>query len=111
MAASKISLLTLGVTAAVSLSPNRAIAFDGTVAAAGQNMLGVSNTSASVGDRVPVDVQGTTIAVVGEPVTAGQALEVGADGKLVGKADGVLVARAMHAAIADDLVEVLLIAN
>lgn len=111
MAASKIAILTLSVTATAALAAHRAVELDGTYPAAGANSLGITNTAGASGDRVPVDVVGTTIATAGGAVAAGDELEVGADGKLVTKTTGKTVARALAAAADGELFEVLLIAN
>lgn len=105
----KISLLTLGVTATAALEPERAIARGGGYAAAAGKIFGITNTKAAAGDRVPVDVIGTTIATAGGAFSDGGELEVGSNGKLVAKASGVVVAIALQDASADgDRVEVLL---
>lgn len=110
MPASKIPLLTLTVVAAAALSEHQAVGYDGDVATAAGAMQGLATTDAALGDPVAVDVLGTSVAIAGAAVAVGAALEVGAGGKLVTKAAGVTVARALQAAAADgDLFEVMLI--
>lgn len=105
----KISILTLAVIAAAAILPERAVGRDGNYATAAGKAFGVSNTQGAIGDRVPVDVMGTTIATAGGAFVDGDELEVGTAGKLVKKTTGVVVAIALQAATADgDRVEVLL---
>ena len=108
----KISLLTLAVTAAVALEAERAVTADGNYAPAGGNAFGVTNTKGAIGDRVPTDVLGTTVATAGAAFDAHDYLEVGSAGKLVAQDEGTAVAQALQAATADgDRVEVLVIQN
>lgn len=108
----KIPLLTLAVVAAAALAAERAVGRDGNYATAGGNAFGVTNTSGGIGDRVPADVQGTTIATAGGAFDDGDYLEVGTSGKLVLQTTGTAVAQALQDATADgDRVEVLLIPN
>ena len=108
----KIPLLTLAVIAAAALAIERVVGRDGNYATADGNSFGVTNTSAEIGDRVSVDVLGTTIATAGGAFDDGDYLEVGANGKLVVHSTGIAVAQALQAATADgDRVEVLLIPN
>lgn len=106
----KISLLTLSVIAAVALVAERAVTRTGQFAAAGGKLFGVTNTDGAIGDRVPCDVKGTTIATAGAAFVDGDDLEIGANGKLIKKNAGTVVATALQDSTADgDLVEVLLI--
>lgn len=108
----KISLLTLAVIAAAALEAERVVGRDGQYATAGGNVFGVTNTSGLVGDRVPVDVVGTSIATAGGAFADGAYLQVGSAGKLIARTTGIAVAQAMQLATADgDRVEVLLIPN
>lgn len=111
MSATKIALLTIGVSATEPIAQYQAVSPAGGVAAAGANAIGFATTAAAAGDRCPVDAVGTTIAIAGGAIAAGAALEVGAGGKLVTKASGIAVARALAAATADQQLEVLLLAN
>lgn len=108
----KISVLTLAVIAAVALETERAVTAGGAYAAAGGNAFGVTNTRGAIGERVPTDVIGTTIATAGAAFAKDAYLQVGANGKLITKAAGIAVAQALQAATADgDRVEVLWIQN
>ena len=76
------------------------------------NAIGVTNTSAAVGEYVATDVLGTTVVTAGAAIAKGAAIEVGTAGKAVTKTSGVTVARALQAATADgDRIEVMLISN
>lgn len=66
-----IPLLTLSVTAAAALTANRLVTATGAVPAAGASTLGVTRTSADIGDRAPIDVLGTTEVEIGGTATAG----------------------------------------
>lgn len=102
MPSTKNPILTLSVTAAALLLENRAVGQDGNYAAAGQKMFGIGTEDVNaIGDELPVDTLGTSTATAGGAVLKDAALEVGADGKLVTAAAGVVVAKAMQAAGAD----------
>jgi len=102
--------MTLSVAATAAIGEYQAVGYDGAVATAAAAMQGLSVTDADLGDLFAVDVLGTGIAIAGGSVAVGAALEVGAGGKLVTKAAGVTVARALQAAALDgDLIEVMLI--
>lgn len=108
----KISILTLAVIAAAALAAERVVGKDGNYATAGEAAFGVTTTSGEIGDRVPVDVLGTTIATAGEAFSKGDYLEVGANGKLVVHDAGIAVAQALQdAGAGGDRVEVLWIPN
>lgn len=108
----KISLLTLAVVAAAALEAERVVSAAGNYATAGGNAFGVTNTKGAIGERVPVDVLGTTIATAGAAFSKDAYLEVGTSGKLIAQDEGVAVAQALQAAAADgDRVEVLWIPN
>jgi len=110
MPANKYSILTLPVLAAAVIAENLAIGQDGNLATAAGKMFGISTELSEVGVQLPVDVLGTTVATAGAVVAKDADLEVGAGGKLVTKAAGIVVARAMQAAGADgDKIEVLLL--
>lgn len=108
----KISLLTLSVIAAGALLAERVVGRDGNYATAGGNAFGVTNTSGATGERVPVDVLGTSIATAGGIFGDDDYLQVGTSGKLVVQSTGIAVAQALQASTADgDRVEVLWIPN
>lgn len=112
MAASKVSLLTIPVVATAALTQYRAVTGLGAVPAAAARCLGIATFGAAIGERVSVDVDGTTIAEAGAAFAADVALELDATGRVITKAAGVTMARALQAAAgAGSLVEILLIAN
>lgn len=108
----KISILTLAVLAGAALAAERFVEADGTYPSAGGAVFGVTNTEAASGERVSVDVIGTTIVVAGDDFAVDALLQVDAAGKVVPLTTGVAVAKAMQASTADgDRVEVLLLPN
>jgi hypothetical protein len=105
-------LLTLSVVATAALTQARAVSGLGAVPAAAARCLGVARTSAAIGDRIPVDVDGTAVAEAGAAVAVDAALELDSVGRFVTKSAGVTVGRALSAAgAAGVMIEVLLIAN
>lgn len=112
MAAAAKKVLTLSVVAAAALAQYRAVTGLGAVPAAGARSLGFTDTAAAAGERVAVGAVGSTIAEAGAAFAADVALELDASGRVITKAAGVTVARALQAAgAAGQLVEVLLIPN
>lgn len=112
MAASAIKLLTLSVVATAALTQNRAVTGVGAVPAAAGRCAGFADFSGAIGERVSYGALGTAIAEAGAAFAADVALELDAQGRVVTKAAGVTVARAVTAAAgAGSLVEVLLIPN
>ena len=110
MPASSVPILTLTVVAAAALSEHQAVGYDGNVATAAATMQGIASYDAVAADQVAIDVAGTAVAIAGAAVAVGADLEVGAAGKLVTKAAGVSVGRALQAAGADgDLFEIMLL--
>ena len=109
-AISKIPVLVLTVVATSTVEMARAVDIDGTVTSAGDAMLGLSDTRGFNGDELAVDVMGTSTATAGAAITAGALLQVGNDGKLITKAAGITVARALTDASGDgSMLEVLLL--
>jgi len=113
MAKGNFAVLTIGVIAVAAIGQNRAISAAGNVAAAGGNAVGFTNTgAAAAGERLPVTALGTALATAGGAIALGAAVEVGAAGKVVTKAAGITVGRALTAAVADgEQIEVLVIPN
>lgn len=109
MSALKIPVLTLTVLTTAVINECQAVGYDGAVAGAGAAMRGLAATDAADGDHLAVDVLGTGIAIAGETIAEGVALEVGASGRLVVKDSGALVARALTAGQSGERIEVLLI--
>jgi hypothetical protein len=105
-------MLNLGVTASAVIAINQAVSHAGGVAAAGANALGFAQLDAASGTRVTVTAGGTAVAIAGAAITAGAAVEVGTQGRVITRASGVTVGRALTAATAaGDQVEVLVIPN
>ena len=112
MAASSKSVLTLGVLAAVAITQGRAITAAGAVAAGAARSVGIAETDAAIGARVPYTALGTALATAGAAIAVGALVEVGTAGKLITRSAGVSVGTALTAAAADgDQIEVLLIPN
>lgn len=112
MAVGKNVLLTHSLIATAALTQYRAVTGAGAVPAAGGRVLGIAAVSGAIGDRVPVEIEGTSIAEAGAAVAVDAALEVDAQGRFITKSAGVAVARALSAASgAGSQIEVLLIAN
>ncbi|NOR68141.1 MAG: DUF2190 domain-containing protein [Methylomarinum sp.] len=110
MPALKKPILTLAVLASATITEFGAIDYDGTVPASGDTMQGLAVTDGVSGDLVATDVLGTSIAIAGGPVAIGAELQVGTGAKLITKAAGLVVARALQAAAADgDQFEVMLL--
>lgn len=110
MPATSNSIYTDTITAAVVISENLAVDYVGNIATAAAAMMGIAVTDAAIGDDFAVDQIGTAVATAGAAIADGAELEVGANGKLVTKAAGVVVARARQAAAADgDLLEVFML--
>lgn len=112
MAGSAIKLLTLSVVATAALTQNRAVTGLGAVPAAGARCLGFADFSGAIGERVSVGAAGTAVAESGAAFAADVALELDAQGRVIAKAAGVAVARALTASAgAGSQVEILLIPN
>ena len=108
----KISILALPVIATAALTAERFATGLGATATAAGRALGVTQTSAAIGQIVAVDVVGTAVVTAGAAIAKDAAIEVGTAGKAVTKSAGVTVGRALQAAAADgDRIEVLLIQN
>lgn len=112
MAVGKNTLLVHSIIAAATITQYRAVTGAGAVPAAGGRILGVAAVGAASGERLPVDIEGTTIAESGAAVAVDAALEVDSLGRFITKSTGVAVARALSSASgAGQQMEVLLIAN
>lgn len=109
-----IALLTLTVSAVGLIGGNRFVAPTGAQAGAGSNTLGVSRYGGVGGDKLPIDVLGTTVVTAGAALVTGALLESDANGCAIPHLNGVPVARVApgdSAAGAGSLVEVVLIPN
>lgn len=112
MAATFKSAHTIGIAATAVILQGQAVNIAGAVATAAATAVGLAETDAAIGARVPVTTLGTGIGIAGAAVAAGAALEVGSTGRLVTKSAGITVGRALTAAAANgDQLEVLLIPN
>lgn len=110
MAASYTPCLSKTIAAAVALSAQRFVGFDGNYPAAGEAAYGATLTDADVGDQVNVTVLGTAALEAGEAIALGAEVEVGADGKAMSRVNGASSGRALSAAAQDgDRIEVLLL--
>lgn len=96
-----IKIMALTQVAAASLAAHRFIGFDGNYAAAGDDALGTTEYDAEPGDPVSIEALGVTRAQAGGPFDKGDALEVGADGKVVVLAAGKRVAKALQDSAGD----------
>lgn len=105
------SLLTLTVLATAQLTANRFCTAGGALPTLKGNTLGVCRAGAAIGELSPVDVVGTTMVEASASISAGAALNATAAGLAVTHTDGVIVARALTGGGANELIEVLLIAN
>jgi hypothetical protein len=107
-----ISILTLTLTAAASLTANRFVTPLGGVPAANGVCIGVTRTGAASGELVPVDTDGTGIVEASAAIAAGAAVATTNDGRAVTHSTGAKVAIALQAAAgAGALIEVKLIPN
>ena len=105
-------LLTLSLLATTALTQARAVNGLGALPAAAARCLGIARTTAAIGDRVSIDVDGTAIGEAGAAVAVDAALELDALGRFITKSAGVTVGRALSAAgAAGQMIEILLIAN
>lgn len=111
----KIPLLTLTQIATGAIAEHRFVTHAGAQAGAGVNTLGVSHyAAAAAGDKIPVDVMGTTIVEAGAAIAAGALIETDASGRAITKAAGVTVARLApgeSSSAAGQMVEVILLPN
>lgn len=112
MAASSYPLLVHSLIATAALTQARAVSHAGAVPAAGARCLGFAKTGAAIGERVAVEVVGTTVAEAGAAIANGAALELDASGRVVTRSSGATVGSALGtAAAAGDKIEILLIPN
>jgi predicted deacylase len=113
MAASAINEVVIGLTASATIAQYQPVQASGAAATAAGNACGFATVGANSGERVPVCVVGTAIAVAGAAITAGVAVEVGATvTQVVTKSAGIVIGRALTAAAqAGDLIEVLVVGN
>ncbi len=109
MTSGNLTLLTLTVVATAAVATNRFVTALGAYPAAAAKGLGVARTGGAVGELLPVDTLGTSVAEAGGAFAKDAALELDATGRVVVKTAGVGVARALEAsAAAGAFVEVFL---
>ena len=83
MSKQSFPLLTLTIAASATLVAERFFTFARAVPSADAAVLGVVRTAAVSGDKVPVDVLGTTVCEAGGAITAGDTLKVDGTGKVI----------------------------
>jgi hypothetical protein len=113
MAATGIDILTIGITASATIAQYQAVQATGAAATAAGNAIGFARIGGASGDRIPVTVLGTSLAVAGAAITAGALVEIGSTvTQVVTKSAGVAVGRALTAATqAGDIIEVYILPN
>ncbi len=106
-------ILTLTVALTGTVAAHRFVTAAGAQAGADANTLGVARSAGVSGDKIPVDVLGTSIVEAGAAVAAGATLESDASGRGVTWAtSGGKVGIALQAAAgAGEMIEVLLLPN
>ncbi|MEN8721863.1 MAG: capsid cement protein [Alphaproteobacteria bacterium] len=95
-----LPIFALSVSTTVAVAYTQPVLPDGTVAGAGEAIVGLAQRDAE-NNVVGVTVVGLAVGTAGAAIAIGDELEVGADGKLVPLAAGVSVGIAMEAAAAD----------
>ena len=111
MAVGFYSEVAIPVVATAAITQSRGMTLAGAVPAAAGNG-GIAYTGGAIGDTVTVNVIGTAVAEAGAAFNAGTLLEFDSSARLVTRASGAPVARAITAAAAaGSMVEVLLIPN
>ena len=108
MPANSTPLLKTGRIAAADLPAYCPVGPDGSAAAYGAPILGITEASAKSGSRVSVVVSGSTEAWAGAVIPDGALLQVGPNNTVVPAANGAVIGRALNGANAGDKVEVLL---
>ncbi len=113
MSQQAIALLTLTVALTGTVAANRFVTPAGAQAVADSSTLGVARAAGVSGDKIPVDVIGTTVVEAGAAVAAGATLESDASGRAITWATaGGKVGIALEAATAaGQMIEVLLLPN
>lgn len=106
------SVFSLTVIATAAITAYRFAQSDGTLAAAGENALGVARSAAASGDPFPVDVLGTAIVELGGTVVVGDSIKSDATGRgVLWATSGAKIAIALQAGTVGQFVEMLLIPN
>lgn len=113
MSNQSIPLLTLPVTLSGTVAADRFVTAAGAQAGADAATFGVTNSAGVAGDKVSVDVLGTTIVEAGAAIAAGATLKSDSSGRAITwVTSGAKVGIALDAATAaGQKIEVLLIQN
>lgn len=113
MSTQSIPLLTLTLMAASVIAAARFVTPLGAQAGADANTLGAACTAAAIGEKLPVDVRGTTTVEAGAAIALGATLKSDAQGRAITwAASGAKVGIALEAATAaGQFIEVLLVDN
>lgn len=108
-----IPLLTLTQALTATVAANRFTTVAGIQTAADLNALGVSRVGGVSGEKIPLDVLGTTIVEAGAAVAAGATLKSDSTGRgITWVTSGARLGIALEAAAgAGELIEVMLIPN
>ena len=107
------SVLTLTVGASGTISAARFVTTGGAQAGADANTLGVAVTSAVAGDKIPVDVLGTTTVETGAAVSGGATVKADATGRAIAwVTSGARLGVTLEASTgAGQFIEVMLVSN
>jgi hypothetical protein len=109
MAAANTPVLAVTVTAAATLPQARFATLAGAVPAANAGGLGVARVTATTGQRVTLDVVGTTIIEASAGIALGAAVATTNNGRAVTHSTGVIAGYALQQAVGEgDMIEVLL---
>lgn len=113
MPAQSIAVLTLTIAATGTIAASRLVTPAGAQAGADANAIGVARVAAVSGDKIPVDVLGTTVVEAGAAVAAGATIKSDASGRAITwVTSGARVGIALEAASgAGAMFEVLLVDN
>jgi hypothetical protein len=107
----KYAVMTHTIQATAAIERHRFVDLTGAYATAAGAAFGVSTTEAGIGDQLAVDCLGSSIVEASGAISAGGAIEVGANGVAVAASSGTVVARALQDAADGDLIEVFIIPN
>ena len=108
-------ILTETVTAASAIAAQRFVSPALAQTGAAGNAYGVSRYAGVAGDKIPVDLMGTTVVEAGAAISAGALVESDASGRAVTHSAGVILGRLAPgdagASAAGQFVEVILFPN
>lgn len=105
---STISILTVTAEATAEIWSKQLVGFDGAPAGDGEEVLGVAQTDAAVGQPFSVDVIGVIELIAGAAIPAGSEVQSNANGAPIVKAAGARIGVAVTAAAnPGDIVKVL----